>query len=243
MRQRTSFYLAAVAVLFTGIAAGAQASMQSDTGRTIVMASGTARQSVTPDRATLMLWIDTQGMSVDEAGARLATVERAVLDTLRRFNLGSDAVQSYNSGVVPFRTQNIPSAMMNGPSFSGRSFIRVDLPRVSLVGPVSGAALAKGVTFVAPAIFEASSADSVRRVLIPRAFEEARRDAEALARAAGGHLGRLVDVSAPQSPSFAQANQQIFVNAFMYDNGPRTLPSTTSSVTVTARWIFLADGR
>jgi uncharacterized protein len=243
MRSRFSLFLGATAVLLIASPSGAQATMQSDTGRTLVMASSVARQSAPPDRATLMLWIDTQGMSVDEAASRLATVERAVLDTLRRFNLGADAVQLYNSGIVPFRSQNMPPAMMNGPSYSGRSFLRVELPRLDLVGPISSAAIAKGVNFVAPPTFTSSTADSMRRSLIPKAFEQARHDAEALARAAGGHLGRLVDVSAPQSSSFSDQSQQFFVNAYMYDNGPRSLPNTMSSVTVTARWIFISDAR
>ena len=216
--------------------------MQGDTGRTIVMASSTVRQTVTPDRATLMFWIDAQGMSIEEAGNRLASAQRAVLDTLRRLNLPASAIQTYDNGVMPYRPSNMSSNMMTGPSFSGRSVVRVELSRVDLVSPASAAALAKGATFVAPPTFSISASDSVRRILIPRALEQARRDADVLARAAGGHLGRLVDVSAPQGPTIGEQNQ-LFVNSYMYDTGPRSVPNTMVSASVTARWVFVPDGR
>jgi uncharacterized protein YggE len=216
--------------------------MQIDTGRTIVMASASARQTVVPDRATLVLWIDAQGMSIEEAGSRLASAQRAVLDTLRRMNLPAGAVQAYDNGVAPYRSPNMPSGMMGGPAFSGRSVVRVELPRAELVAAASTAALSKGATFVAPPTFTVAATDSVRHALIPRAFEQARRDAEVLARAAGGHLGRLVDVSAPQGPIMGEQNT-VYVNSYSYDNGPRSIPNTTITASVTARWVFVPDGR
>ena len=242
MAHRIRILLGVSAILVGAFSAGAQASMQGDTGRTLVMASSTARETVTPDRASLMLWIDAQGMSIEEAGNRLASAQRAVLDTLRRLNVPASAVQTYDNGVTPYRSPNMSPGMMNGPSFSGRSVIRIELPRTNLVAPVTAAALAKGATFVAPPNFIIGAADSVRHVLIPRAFEQARRDAEVLARAAGGSLGRLVDISAPQSPIIGEQNA-MFVNGYMYDNGPRSVPNTTVSATVTARWVFVPGSR
>jgi uncharacterized protein YggE len=231
-----------IMMLLVAPTAHAQASMQSDSSRTLVMASNTVRQTTTPDRAVLMFWIDAQGMSIEEAGNRLAAAQRAVLDTLRHLNLTSSAIQSYDNGLMPYRSPNMPPGMMSGPSFSGRSVVRVELSRVDLIAPATAAALAKGATFVAPPSFTISASDSVRRLLIPRAFEQARRDAEVLAHAAGGHLGRLVDVSSPQGPIIGEQNA-IFVNSYGYDSGPRAMPNTMISATVSARWLFVPDPR
>jgi uncharacterized protein YggE len=230
-------------VAATPLAVRAQgAAMQTDSGRSLVTAHGTARQAVSPDRASLTLLIDTQGQSIDEAGSRLAATERAVLDTLRRFNLSAGAIQTYTSGVGPFRGQGMGPSMLNGPSYVGRSTVRVDLPRVDLIGPVTAAALAKGATFGTPT-FIAGAADSVRRVLMPRAFEAARRDAEVLARAAGGRLGRLVDVASAQPVQLNEQNQMVYLTALTYENGPRVTPNTTVTVNVTTRWLFIPDAR
>ena len=191
-----------------------------------------------PDRATLFFMIEPQAMSVDEASTRLPIVEKAVLDTLRRLGLPAGAIQSFSSGVTPYRNNMNPS--MGGPSFAGRSMIRVELSRLDLLPAITAAALAKGATSVSAPTLTYSAADSVRRALIPQAYQQAQREAEALARAAGGRLGRLVDLSTTTQPNFYNdANQLMFINAMSYDNGQRVTPSAPVTVNVTTRWILL----
>jgi hypothetical protein len=229
-----------VTVLLSAVAsvAGAQASVQSDTGRTIIAASGQARQVAIPDRATLILLIEPQAMSVEEASNRLVAVEKAVLDTLRRFGLPANAIQSFSSGVAPYRNNMNPS--MNGPSFAGRSMIRVELTRLDQLPAITSAALSKGASFVNSPTYTYSGADSVRRALLPQAFQTAQREAEVLARAAGGRLGRMLDLSSTSGPNFInEANQQIYMNSMGYDNGQRMIPSSTVTVSVTTRWVLI----
>ena len=108
------------------LSAQAQLGTAADTGRSVVFASGVARQAATLDRASVVLLLETQGMSIEDASTRLAAIDRAVQDTLRRFNLPAGTVHSYVGGVVPFRPQAMTSSMMSGPSYSGRSTIRID---------------------------------------------------------------------------------------------------------------------
>lgn len=244
--MRTRSVLLSTTLLVLSIAVDARAQvmiMPTDSGRTVVSATGQARQAVTPDRASLMIMIDAQAMSADESATRLAAIERAVVDTLRRFNLPAGAVQTFNSGVVPYRQQGMSSSMMGGPTFSGRSVIRVDLPRVEQISAVTSAALAKGAASITPPVFTSSGSDSLRRVLLPRALDAARRDAEAIAAASGGRLGRLLDVSTTQSPQavFGEQNQQVYFNSMYFDSGPRPAPTSAVTTAVTARWILIPN--
>jgi uncharacterized protein len=207
-----------------------------DTGRSVVYASGVARQAATLDRASVVVLLETQAMSIEDASSRLAAIERAVQDTLRRFNLPAGTVRSYVGGVVPFRPQNMTSSMMGGPTFSGRSTIRIELVGIDQIGPLTAAALSKGATSVMPPTLVASAADSIRRVLMPRAFEMARRDAEVLARAAGGQLGRLLTVNVSPSPIDFQ---QQFVSGPYYENAPRVIPNPMLTATVSASWLLV----
>lgn len=244
MRLLPLLPIAALLTAGTAPAARAQSvTMQSDTGRSVVAATGQARLNATPDRATLMIMIDAQAMSADESATRLASTERAVMDTLHRLGLGSGAVQAFNSGVVPVRQQGMSSPMMGGATFSGRSVIRVDLTRVDQISAVTSAALAKGAAYITSPTFTSSAADSTRRTLLPRALESARRDAEALAAAAGGRLGRLLDVTSPitQSGFIGEQSQQVFFNSMFFDSGPRPAPNVTVMATVTARWLFVPN--
>jgi uncharacterized protein YggE len=209
-----------------------------DTGRTLITTSGQAHVMVTPDRVVLTLLVEPQAMSVEEASSRVASVQQAVLDTLRRLNIPAGSIQSFNSGVVPYRNQMNP--MASGPSFSGRSSIRVETSRLDLVPAISGAALAKGAAFVSPPNFTVSAADSVRRTLLPQAFAQARREAEALAAAAGGRLGRLVSINVTMmGTDFVERAQAMAFSNMMYDNGQRTSPSSTVSVNVTTCWTLV----
>lgn len=229
-------------ILLSAVAsvAGAQASVQSDTGRTVIAAGGQARQATTPDRVTLFFLVEPQAMSVEEASNRLPVVEKAVLDTLRRFGLPASAIVSYSSGVTPYRNNMNPS--MAGPSFAGRSMIRVELSRLDQLPAITAAALAKGASFVGSPAYSFSGADSVRRALLPQAFQQAQREAETLARAAGGRLGRLIDVSSSSGPTFPNdANQQIYINSMGYDNGQRMIPSATVVVSVNTRWVLIPN--
>src|SRR5688500_5746084 len=85
----------AASLLLTQLAAAQSAGILPDTGRTVVYASGQARQPTVLDRAALVLMLDAQGMTVEDATSRLATIERGVLDTLRRFNLPTRSVHRF----------------------------------------------------------------------------------------------------------------------------------------------------
>jgi len=221
-------------------AAGAQANLQSDTGRTVIAASGQARQATVPDRATLFIMIEPQAMSVEEASSRLPVVEKAVLDTLRRFGLAAGAIQSFSSGITPYRNNMNPS--MSGPSFAGRSMIRLELSRLDQLPAITAAALAKGATSISSPTYSFSGADSLRRALVPQAFQQAQREAEVIARAAGGRLGRLIDVSTTSAPNFFnEANQQVFVTTMGYDSGQRMTPAATVFVNVATRWVLVPN--
>jgi uncharacterized protein YggE len=236
--MRVRFPLVAAVVLVTlPMAARAQATTTSDTVRTIISATGQARASLTPDRVTLNILVEPQAMSPAEAGSRLASVERAVLDTLRHFNLPASAIQTVNGGIAPYRSNMSPAS---GPSFTGRTSIRVELTRLDMLPALTGAVLAKGATFVSPAFFTFSGADSVRRALIPQAFQAARREAQTLAAAAGGSVGRLLDLSAGMSPSsMSEQVQSVYFSGMMYDNGQRIAPVTSVIVNVTTRWLLV----
>lgn len=228
-------------LLCVPVIAGAQFTTL-DTGRTIITAMGSARSTYTPDHVTVTLLLEPQAMSVEEAGNRIAAVERAVLDTLRHFNLPANAIQVFNSGVLPYRSNMTPSA---GPSFTGRASVRVELAHPEMLPAITSAALAKGASFVSSPIYTLSAMDSARRALVPQAFQQARREAETLAAAAGGRLGRLLDLSEGAQPfNYAeQAAQTMIAGGMIYDNGQRSIPTSSLVVNVTTRWLLVGGPR
>ena len=79
--------------------------------------------------------------------------------------------------------------------------VRADVRRIDDVGKLIDAALAKGANEISSLQFYSSKADSARRAALAAAVADARADAEVLARAAGGTLGALVELSTTRADS------------------------------------------
>ena len=158
---------------------------------------GTGERRVPPDRATVMLFIETRAPAAAMAASANARVVAAVRDTLARLELDSTTTTaSYHVGPdyeAPTPVERSTPAPRRG--YLARSAIRVELHRLEQVGRVIDAGLARGASGVEGVFFSASTAEDAHRAALGEAAQAARRDAEALARALGGRLGPVVSVS------------------------------------------------
>lgn len=203
-----------------------------------IIATGSADISVTPDRATIFIGVQTRSTTVGPAAAENARRQRAILDTLRALGLGSDQLATPNFSVSP-EMQYAPNQTPKVTGYVVRNTVRASLRRIEDVGKVIDAALAKGANEISSLQFSSSKADSLRRVAMAAAVADARADAEAIARAAGGTLGQLLEASTSSPPrpfqEIALGKAQMAAAPTPIEPGEQTL-----SVTVTARWAFVA---
>jgi len=200
-------------------------------------ASGEAR--VTPDRATIFVGVQSRATTAAAAAADNARRQRAVLDTLRALGISGDRVSTMNYNVSPEMQYN-PGGQ-TPPRVTGyvvTNTVRAEVLKLDDVGRAIDAALAKGANELSSLQFYSSKADSVRRVALAVAVANARADAEALARAAGGSLGALIEMTTgePQVRPVEMAMARVAAAA------PRTpieAGQQTVEATVTARWLFV----
>ena len=89
--------------------------------------------------------------------------------------------------------------------------------------------------------FETSQIDSVRRVAMKEAVTRARADAEAMAVAAGGSLGALIE--ATMNDFMPQPMMMIRAQMKSADSTPIEPGQQDVAVTVTTRWLFVSEGR
>jgi uncharacterized protein len=82
--------------------------------------------------------------------------------------------------------------------FIASNSVRVRTDQLERVGAVIDAAIKKGATSVVGLMFYSSNVDDARRTALAQAVENARRDAEVMARAAGGQLGALIELTSEQ---------------------------------------------
>jgi uncharacterized protein YggE len=164
------------------------------------MTSATGEAKVVPDRARIRIAVQTRATTAAAAGTANARKQRAVLDTLRALGFTSEQLTTVGYSVQPEFRYDKEGGTPQVIGYVVSNTIRADAPRIDLVGPAIDAALAKGANNIEGLEFYSSRADEARREALADAVARARGDADAMARAAGGTLGALMEIS-----SFAQA--------------------------------------
>lgn len=203
-----------------------------------IITNGVGEARVVPDRATIFIGVQSRAATAAAASAENARRQRAILDTLRALGLESSQLGTINYNVTP-EMQYSPSSAPKVTGYVVTNTVRAELRRIEDVGRVVDAALAKGANEISSLQFTSSKADSVRRAALSEAVTNARADAEALARAAGGSLGPLLEVSTTSMPIRPMMEMAVAKSAVAGPRTPVEPGEQTVSASVTARWVFV----
>jgi len=233
--RRTDFLILGLALVVAGTQAAAQA-VQSSAPSISVSATGEAH--VSPDRATIFVGVQSRGATAAAAGADNARRQRAVLDTLRALGISGDRVSTMNYNVSP-EMQYSPnnSAPPKVVGYTVTNTVRAEVAKLEDVGRVIDAALGKGANELSSLQFSSSKADSARRAALAAAVSNARADAETLARAAGGTLGQLVEISTGEPPIRPIAMPM--ARLATQGSTPIEPGQQTVDASVSVRWVFI----
>jgi uncharacterized protein YggE len=127
-------------------------------------------------------------------------------------------------------------------TFLASNSVIVRTSQLSLIPRVIDTVLAEGATNVSDLRFFARGIEQARLDGITEATRRARQQAETLARAAGGRVGRLLELSTdpPRDRDTYPFIREITVAA-AGDATPIQAPGVTVAVSVYTRWEFVAD--
>jgi len=209
-----------------------------------IVTSAVGEVHVAPDRATIMIGVQTRAVTAADASAQNSRKQRAVIDAIKAKGIPPAQIATSGYSVVPeTRYDREGQAAPRTTSYLVSNVVAVDVRKIDLVGPVIDAALAAGANQIKSLTFDVSAADSVRRVALASAVQKARADAEAIARAAGGTLGQLLDLTATDmySPPTPRA---VFAMAKVADQSaqvPVEAGEETVRASVLARWQFVSN--
>jgi hypothetical protein len=174
----------------------------------------------------------------------------SVLNALRRSGLaqGDITTSTYTVGQDP-RSMRVAPGTPGIPTlpveFVARNTVRANVHRTDDVGKVIDAALAAGATSIASVQFSSPSTDEARRTAINIAVAQAQKDADALARSAGGTLGRLLSISSTGAPGSVVGSDAYFMERNFVEAGGSVYPTMinprdlTVGVSVFGRWEFI----
>jgi uncharacterized protein YggE len=176
----------------------AQAPSQPAPGAAVPYISVSASEfvEVAPDRALVTLTVENRGATAAAVGAENATRQAAVLDTLARLGISRSRMRTQGISVTPEYRYPEDGGRPSVAGYQARNSIQVEVQMLATLGSVIDAGLAKGVTNVGGLQFFSSNAADARRDALAKAVERARAEAAAVASAAGGSVGRVLELTA-----------------------------------------------
>jgi len=207
-----------------------------------ISVSSRGEVKVNPDRATIQISVQTKGATAAAAAADNASKQKAVIDALRALGLGDKDISTSDYSVTPEQRYE-PNKEPTVVGYNVTNTLSVEVASLKMVGPVIDAALAKGANMITSLQFSSSNTEAARRQAITIAVQRARGDAEAAARAAGGSLGALLEVSIGgySSPPPRPFDMKVASTAMRAQvETPVDPGEQTISADVTTRWGFLA---
>lgn len=240
----------AIAVLHASLVVaplGAQVATQQSPQpqRPEVVANGSGEVKVRPDLVHVSFTVVTRGASAAEAGRRNMTQMAPLLDALRRQSIPDSALNTAGYSVA---RDNDEEWTPTGPRtraenqvrYTARNAVRVSLRALDRIGGLIDTALAAGASEVENVAWASSTESTHRLTALGLAVTAARAEAEAMAKAAGGSLGEVIELSEGGQFGIAGgfASQRVVLRGTTVS--PRDL---TVAANVRVRWVFVPGTR
>lgn len=189
-----------VRIVFLGImllllAAPFAAAVENNMSKLIVQGEGKA--SAAPDKATIVLGVQTRDGSAAIAAAENARLMNKTIAALLDAGINESEIQtsSYSLGTAPQEEPVIAEEMPKPPEFVATNTVSVNLNNTTDVGKVLDAAVFAGSNSIQEVSFDLKNPQPQKDLALTRAIEDANRKAEIAARAAGVKLGRILEIS------------------------------------------------
>ncbi len=207
-----------------------------------IVATARGEVKVVPDRANIQISVQTRGETAAAAAAENARKQKAVIDALRA--LGIDAKDIATSGYNVYPEQRYePNKEPVIVGYNVTNTLSVELKSINMVGQAIDAALGKGANMISSLQFFASNTDAARQQAIAMAVQKARSDADAAAKAAGGSITGVLEITVGAYYAPVPRPMELRVKgavAAQAADTPISAGDQTVAVDVTTRWQFSA---
>ena len=207
-----------------------------------ILTAGSSQATLSPQRAELRVGMTSRAGNAADASNRNARLLQNVLDSLRRVGFPRESLQTVAFGVGPNFDYEHGNKVTG---YQATATVRLTVHDLKRIGEIIDLALRAGATDLSSVTFESDSVEIGRRRALGEALAKARSDAEALATAARGSLGRLLEVSTSVGLGYNRAGlyntaalNGIVVTAAR--SSPAIMPQDVIvQVSVQARWEFV----
>lgn len=212
-----------------------------DSAQSVITVSSQGEIHVVPDRARILLSVETRASTAATAASDNAGKQSAVIAALRSLGISPDKISTQNYTIYPETRNDKIDGTPRVVSYRVSNSILVELSNLSSVGRVIDSALASGANQVASVDFYESNARELYRKALAEAVTNARSEAEVIATAAGGHLGRMLEMNSGGFARPMPAMRGLQMDKFAAAATPMMPGEDTISASVNGRWVFIPD--
>lgn len=205
-----------------------------------VVASATGEAQLTPDRAAVYIGVQTRASKANAAARDNAQRQGAIIGAIVALGIPREQISTENYSVSPDTRFDQATQRTSVIGYVVSNVVRVEVRRIDQIGTLLDTALAKGANQINSLDFFASNADSARHEALAQAVARARSDAEAMARAAGGTLGSLIELGTADTGPRPVYRVTAMMDAVRATQTPIEPGQQKVQVIVTATWQFIA---
>lgn len=240
MKRASCMLIFSILSTLAGVSSVAAAqTARPDTARADIATAATGEAQFVPDRAAVYIGVETRATTAAAAARDNALRQRTIIDAIVAAGVARDQISTENYSVAPNTRYDQATQRSSIIGYIVSNVVRVEVRRIDQVGSVLDAALAKGANQINSLDFFASNSDSARHAAITQGVGRARADAETLARAAGGSLGALIELSTVDAGP--RPVYRLDVRSAMASAAPTPIEPGQQrvQVMVNARWHFI----
>jgi uncharacterized protein YggE len=225
MNHKLMFSIAASAALWLGLASSAVAG-DTEPPRTVSV-SGRGEVQAEPDQAIVTLGVESRKPSLADARAEVTRTVDAVLKLTRDLKIDQKYVRATRISVQPEYNWDSSAKERNLIGYFVSRQVQVDLRDLEKLGTLVEKATDLGVNQIGDPRLESSKRHELERQALAKAVDDARLNADAVARAAGAKLGpaRTISASSGYVPVPVMARMKTMAMAADSAGAPQTYQS------------------
>ena len=235
-----AFALAVLAAPMLATQAAAQMSMPQPPPQIVV--TGRGEVQVAPDRAQVQVGMETQARTAALASQENNQKQTAILTAIRALGIPASQIQTLNYSVMPIQRYDEKTQRVVIDGYRVSNIVQVETDKIEQAGPIIDAALTSGGNRVAGLDFVVKDRAKAQESALIKAVESAQRQAEVAAKAAGGQIAELLELSINEYERPQPRAVMAVARMEMADASAPTPVSegmATIAVSVTTRWRFM----
>jgi len=204
-----------------------------------IVVAGMGTASIDPDSAVIAFAINARKETAEQAAAECARVYEQLIAAAQNAGFSRSEVITKSYGIDRWHDEKGRKLL----GYSANHFLSISIGELDKVGGLIDLILGSGVPAIQEVRYLSSKADSIRRAALSSAVRNAHEDAEAMAIAAEGKLGSLIELTThyPDNPTFNTGRE--FSAVALRSGVVRSLSITPQqysvNITVLGRWKFI----